>query len=85
MTNKIAKQIVKDIIYNLKEEIKISEDRKINWYVQRNNDIKAVSILLGSINCKRTYYKNKNSGEYTCLLDEHLGINLHNIFFVNLL
>ena len=77
LSNKISKHIVEDIISNLEDEIKISDDRKRNWYIQRNNDVKTVSTLLGSINYKRTYYKNKNSGEYTYLLDEHLGINPH--------
>ena len=77
LLNKLGKEIIEDVISNLEDEIKVSEDRKRNWYVQRNNDDKTISTLLGPINYKRTYYKNKNSGEYTYLLDEHLGINPH--------
>ena len=59
-----AALVAKEVLENVNDEIKESKGRKKEWYVERNNDEKTISTVLGPITYKRTYYVHKQTGAY---------------------
>jgi len=57
---------------------KNSKDRKRCWTVKEKAAEKTLTTIFGQVRYKRTYYKNKKTGEYNYLSDEAVGISAHN-------
>lgn len=74
---KTAALVAKEIVENLDQAIKVSKARKKDWYVERNDDEKTLSTVLGEITFKRTYYTHKQTGAYAYLSDDQIGITPH--------
>lgn len=47
------------------------------WVVERTGDKRTVTTSLGDVTFHRTYYKNKNTGEYAYLIDKKLELDSH--------
>lgn len=47
------------------------------WVVERTGDARTVTTSLGDVTFHRTYYKNKNTGEYAYLVDKMLELDSH--------
>lgn len=75
--NQIGIALVEDFIENLDGSLKHYPGRKEAWHVQRKNDEKRLSTTMGDVVLKRTYYKNKQSGQFTYLVDDHLDLAPH--------
>lgn len=75
--NQIGIALVEDFIGNLDDSLKQHPVRKQTWHIQRKNDEKVISTTMGDIILNRTYYKNKLSGKYTYLVDDHLELTPH--------
>jgi hypothetical protein len=75
--NQIGITLVEDFIENLDDSLKQHPARKEAWHIQRKNDEKILATTMGNIILKRTYYKNKQSGQFTYLADDHLELAPH--------
>lgn len=69
-------KIIQEALEELDQLIKNSSARKEKWSVERNTQ-KTLVTSVGTVNFKKTYYTNKESGEITCLLDRIMGIGDH--------
>ena len=47
------------------------------WVIERKNDTRSVITSLGEVTFQRTYFKNKETGEYAYLVDRLLGLDSH--------
>ena len=75
--NQIGVALVEDFVENLDNSLKQHPARKEAWHIQRNKDEKILATTMGDIVLKRTYYKNKQSGQFTYLADNHLELAPH--------
>ncbi|WP_169733583.1 ISLre2 family transposase [Clostridiisalibacter paucivorans] len=73
----IGVQIVQKALETVDSLVKQDNLRKEKWTVQRKADRKTIATIFGEVNYKRTYYKNKKTGEYKYLSDQRLGIDIH--------
>lgn len=69
-------RIIQETLEELDQLIKNSSVRKEKWVVEKRTQ-KALVTSVGTVNFKKTYYANKESGEITCLLDRIMGIGDH--------
>lgn len=77
-TEKFVYQLERLLIENgmrtVEEEIDKHPARKQNWYIERRNDKRTISTVLGDIIYYRTYYRNKKDHSYSYLCDDWFGI-----------
>lgn len=73
----IGRNIVKEVLETLDKEIRESKARKKDWYIERIKEERTLNTLLGEISYQRTYYTHKETGEYSFLSDNQLGIRPH--------
>lgn len=72
--NEIGISMVESLVIEADNALRQSPVRKREWHIQRNEDTKVCSTLMGPIELTRTYYKHKSDGSFSYLLDEYLGI-----------
>jgi len=77
MLKSIGTMLVKNTLEEVDQCVKCSKERKKNWNVERSKDEKTLSTIFGDVIYTRTYYKNKETGEYAYLSDEAMGIMAH--------
>lgn len=70
-------KLVKILFDTCEESIRQTGKQKREWYVEKRNMEKTYSTIFGDVKYKRTYYKNKKTGEYKYLSDDFLGIEVH--------
>lgn len=73
----LSVDLVEDVMERTEDSIFNSPERKRNYYVQRSNDKKVISTLIGDVTLNRRYYQNKMDLTYTYLLDDFLGLQPH--------
>ncbi|MFA6693620.1 MAG: ISLre2 family transposase [Bacillota bacterium] len=61
----------------VEDEIDKHPARKQNWHIERRNDKKTISTVLGDVTYSRTYYCNKKNQSYAYLCDNWFGIGKH--------
>ncbi|ERM90685.1 hypothetical protein O163_14700, partial [Caldanaerobacter subterraneus subsp. yonseiensis KB-1] len=76
LTDKLGREAIEAIIEELDRIIKEDKRRKDKWVVERK-DKKRLTTVLGDIEYERTYYKSKEDGRYTYLVDDALEIGRH--------
>ncbi|WP_051671833.1 ISLre2 family transposase [Oribacterium sp. P6A1] len=72
----LAMNIIAETLERYDEEIRKSTKRKDHWSIIRT-DVKSLITSIGTINFKKTFYKNRDTGERAYLLDRELGIEEH--------
>lgn len=75
--NEVGVKLIKVLFDVCEESIRQTEKRKKEWYIEKRNQEKTYSTIFGDVKYKRTYYKNKKTGEYKYLSDDFLGIEVH--------
>jgi hypothetical protein len=65
-----ALEIIDDVYKN-------SSERKRSWVIHGQAHKKTLTTIFGDVRYKRTYYRNKRTGEYSYLSDEAVGISVH--------
>jgi len=73
----LSMDMVEDVMEKTEDTIFRSPERKKNYRVQRSNDEKIISTVIGDITLNRRYYQNKMNDSYLYLLDDYLGIEPH--------
>lgn len=76
-TDALGREICKQIFESLDESIYQDPKRKKDWYVERKAESKKIITHLGEIEYKRSYYRSRKGKGYRHLLDELLGIDVH--------
>lgn len=76
-TDAFGRGICTEIIEALDASIKNDSSRKKNWYVERSGDEKTIITKLGAITYKRTYYQSTDKKRHRHLVDEILGVGVH--------
>ncbi|MBE3578287.1 MAG: ISLre2 family transposase [Caldanaerobacter subterraneus] len=76
LTDKLGREAIEAIIEELDKIIKEDKRRKEKWIVERK-DKKRLTTVLGDIEYERTYYKSREDGRYTYLVDDALEIGRH--------
>lgn len=74
LLDEIGVDLTRYILEIVDDIVRESEDRKRKYYIERRDDKKTFITPFGDVIYKRTYYKNKENGDYAYLSDEHLGI-----------
>jgi len=73
----IGVTLVAEALETIDNAYKNSKDRKRYWTVKEKAAEKTLTTIFGEVRYKRTYYKNKKTGEYSYLSDEAVGISAH--------
>ena len=67
--DEIGTMLVADALETVDEAYRGSKARKLNWTIKSKADPKTLTTMFGDVKYNRTYYVNKNTGEYCyCLL-----------------
>ena len=72
--NGLGCEILKLVLEELDREIKADKTRKKEWEVERKEAAKGYLTPFGMISYNRTYYRHKESGKYSYLVDRKAGI-----------
>lgn len=75
--DKAGTKLVGEALEAMDESIRENRDRKRHWAVKNKADSKTLMTLFGEVVYTRTYYQNKQTGEYKYLSDEAVGISPH--------
>lgn len=76
-TDALGRALCIEIIEALDEALVKDPSRKKKWYVERRDDEKSILTKLGEIKYNRTYFSSKKGRVYRHLVDEILGIGVH--------
>ncbi|MGI6778458.1 MAG: ISLre2 family transposase [Acetivibrionales bacterium] len=76
-TDALGRGICVEMIEALDEAIRKDSGRKKDWHVERREDEKTIITKLGEITYRRTYYCSKDKKRYRHLVDEILGVGIH--------
>ncbi len=77
LVREMGRDMIEEMISTAEESVLESDERKAAWVVQSRNREKTISTLLGDIYYKRTYYKNRGTGEFKYITDDLLGLEPH--------
>ena len=75
--DEIGTMLVADALETVDEAYRGSKARKLNRTIKSKADPKTLTTMFGDVKYNRTYYVNKNTGEYCYLSDEAVGIAAH--------
>lgn len=76
-TDALGREICKQVFEALDESIYQDAKRKKDWYVERKCEPKKIITKLGEIEYRRTYYQSRKGKAYRHLVDELLGVEVH--------
>ncbi len=75
--DEVGVTLVAEALETVDQVYKNSKERKRCWTVKEKAAKKTLATIFGEVRYKRTYYRNKNTGEYSYLSDEAVGISAH--------
>ena len=73
-----GRKIYQECLKEIEENIRQSEFRKKNYYVEHKADRRTLLTTFGNLEIERAYYKPKNGGKSVYLLDKYVGLAPHN-------
>lgn len=73
----LSVDLVEDVMEKTEESIFSSPYRKENYRIQRANDEKVISTIIGDVTLNRRYYQHKENLNFVYLLDDFLGLEPH--------
>jgi len=75
--NEVGREIMKQVLQDLDQQIKQDKSKRPGWQVCRTDDRKEIITCFGAISYERTYYRHKTTRRYTYLVDEQAGYTPH--------
>ena len=72
-----GRKIYQECLKEIEENIRQSEFRKKNYYVEHKADRRTLLTTFGNPEIERAYYKPKNGGKSVYLLDKYVGLAPH--------
>lgn len=73
----LSVDMVEDILAKTEASLHQAPGRKQRYRVQRKEDEKVISTLLGDVTLKRHYYQDKQTDDFVYLLDNYLELTPH--------
>ena len=70
-------KIYQERLKEIEENIRQSEFRKKNYYVEHKADRRTLLTTFGNLQIERAYYKPKNGGKSVYFLDKYVGLAPH--------
>lgn len=70
----LGRVMIQETLEEMDEMLRDSDARKRNWVIENRSDKQLVTVL-GTVNFKKTFFKNKTTGKTKCLLDQILGLD----------
>ena len=77
MLDGVGATLVAEALETINEVYRNSNNRKQHWTVKEKAVEKTLTTIFGEVRYKRSYYKNKRTGEYSHLSDKAVGIEAH--------
>ena len=72
-----GRKIYQECLKEIEENIRQSEFRKKNYYVEHKADRRTLLTTFGNLEIERAYYKPKNGGKSVYLLNKYVGLAPH--------
>ena len=72
-----GRKIYQECLKEIEENIRQSEFRKKNYYVEHKADRRTLLTTFGNLQIERAYYKPKNGGKSVYFLDKYVGLAPH--------
>ena len=72
-----GRKIYQECLKEIEENIRQSEFRKKNYYVEHKADRRTLLTTFGNLEIERAYYQPKNGGKSVYLLDKYVGLAPH--------
>ena len=82
--DQLGVDLLQVVLEALDQKLLNGEDRKQEWGIIRRNDPKELLTPFGQLSYTRTYYRHKESGKYSHLVDAKAGITPHSRISVNM-
>ena len=73
---KLGLSLIEEELESYDELLRKRQDLRKGWYIERRDETKLLTSL-GEICYSRTYFHNKETGEYCYLLDRLMGLESH--------
>ena len=73
---KLGLSLIEEELQSYDELLRKRQDLRKGWYIERRDETKLLTSL-GEICYSRTYFHNKETGEYCYLLDHLMGLESH--------
>ena len=74
--HRIGRLLIRETLEEMDRMLRESGKRKQDWVIERRST-KQLITSLGTIDFRKTFYTNKQSGQTQCLLDRVLGLEKH--------
>jgi hypothetical protein len=75
--NETGREITRQVLEEMDRQIKEKKTERRGWQVWRSGDRKEIVTRFGAVTYERTYYRHKDTKEYTYLVDEQAGYTPH--------
>lgn len=75
--NRLGQEIVKEVLEAGDSYLYEHREERSSWEVERKDDTKEILTIFGPVRYKRTYYRHKETGERTHLVDRLAGYKPH--------
>ena len=75
--NNICGTIQKRLLERIDDHFVSNTDHRKNWVIERRNDAKTILSPFGQVTYRRTYFRNRKTGEYAYLADRAVGYTSH--------
>lgn len=73
---KLGLSLIEEELESYDELLRKRQDLRKGWYIERRDETKLLTSL-GEICYNKTYFRNKETGEYCYLLDRLMGLEAH--------
>lgn len=73
---RIGRLMIQETLEEMDQMLQDSGKRKQNWVIEQHSTKQLVTIL-GTVEFRKTFFKNRNTGQTECLLDRILGMERH--------
>lgn len=75
--NELGRNLIKELLEDIDKELREIEERKNDYQIVHRDSTNSFHTKMGLVEYKRTYFKNKITGEREYLLDNMFGIKEH--------
>ena len=73
---KLGLALIEEELESYDQLLRERQDLRKGWYIERRDETKLLTSL-GEIRYHKTYFHNRNTGEYCYLLDQLMGLEKH--------
>jgi hypothetical protein len=75
--NEVGREVTRQVLEEMDRQIRDKKKERRGWQVWRSGDCKEIVTRFGPVTYQRTYYRHKETKQYTYLVDEEAGYTPH--------